>query len=281
MNYICFRFLQYHTYVQDIEVYVELHENQFQLPTEFPKRFKERIEKQFVKNVFQIKSIPFETTTLLHQSNLKQSGIWITKDDLKQVGNVSATVFGIPLHQHISWAFDVAIKQVPLESKYKIFVGYHGTGIEEYKSIQKLKKLLPSQGQLGYGIYVGSFWKGCRFAGRNQDYEFRNCPIVLRVLWYGLDEITFPCTIPCACKACESQKLELAKACAHTMNWDTTQCYGFLKPTQMSDQKWITKNEEWVFAPCCILRLGDAVELNKQSIHKPDYDPWQRDIQIL
>jgi hypothetical protein len=219
-------------------------------------------------------------------NSFQENGLWITKDDYKSVGSVKPTVFGITLHESIKWAFNVIWEKYPTESPHKVFVGYHGTSLEAWKSISKENHLRPSFGQLGHGVYVGSFWKACRFAGRDQDYKFRNHPIVLRVLLKCIPEkqLTFPRKEECTCKMfCEGQKKELVEACAHEYDWNTPQeySYGFLKPTQMSDGKWITKNEEWIFPSHSIIRLAEAVELNKESIAKPDYDPWQRNIKIL
>lgn len=282
---VCFRLVQY-TSVQDLEIYVELKEGSLQLPLEFPKRFDHRIVQQYAKNVFQIHSTPYDISTLTCTESLKSSGIWITKDDYTAKGNVNPTVFGLSLHEHIRWAFDIAYAQSQFQSDSKVYVGYHGTSFQAYKSIQKENQLKPSFGQLGNGVYVGSFWKACRFAGRNQDYELREHPVVLRVLCLGKPpkQIIFPCTQACTCTIwCSSAKTEMALACAHEKDWNTENdgSFGFLKPTQMSDGKWITKNEEYIFPSSSVLRLAEAVSLNKESIYKPHYDPWQRNIKII
>jgi len=49
---------------------------------------------------------------------------------------------------------------------------------------------------------------------------------------------------------------------------------------QYSDGKWVTKNEEWVFNSDDIF-LSDAARVDIRTVNKPNYDPYQRDIEIM
>jgi hypothetical protein len=137
-------------------------------------------------------------------------------------------------------------------------------------------------GQLGTGVYLGSFWKACRFAGRDQDYTLRKDPLVIRVLVQRIPEVVYPKQQQqqCLCSLCEKKPLDRAAACAHTVTWTGGTC-GTLKIGKFKDSGWITKNEEWVYSRSDIVRLAEAVRLDKSSIAGPHYDPLQRDIRIV
>ena len=235
----------------------------FKLPKKLPPKFEARSEP--FEHGFWIKSMPHIDLPLKSLASFA-GGFWITRDDLTVRGGTRA-LFGIPIDD-IAWP----LPPTPIR------VAYHGTARENIESIRKTS-LRPSFGQLGTGIYIGSFWKACRFAGRDQSYLLRENPVVIRILCIRENQISFPRFEACACKLCEMKSPEQAQACGHTLFYDST-C-AELRIGQFSTGKWITQNEEWVIPPSFLLRLSEFVELNKSTIAKPNYDPLQRDIQIL
>jgi len=234
----------------------------FKLPDTIPAKFIGRCKR--FEHGYMIESSIHETIHVRSRQSLKQ-GLWITQDDLVPKGG-TRTVFGIALDD-IHW---------PLPSS-NIKVAYHGTACENLESIRK-ESLRPSLGQMGTGVYVGSFWKACRFAGRDQSYQFRENPLVLRVLCLRDNMISFPRHEECSCKLCEDKTPEQKRAAGHTLYYTDT-C-AELRIGQFSTGKWITQNEEWVIPQSFILRISEGVELNKDSLARPHYDPLQRDIEI-
>jgi hypothetical protein len=194
-----------------------------------------------------------------------KNGFWITQDDLTVRGG-TRTVFGVPLDD-IAW---------PLESS-NVKVSYHGTAAENLDSIRKTS-LRETFGQMGTGVYVGSFWKACRFAGRDQSYQFRKNPLVLRILCLRANMISFPRLEECTCELCELKTREQRRAAGHTLHFVDT-C-AELRIGQFSTGKWITQNEEWVIPQSFILRISEGVELKTESLARPNYDPLQRNIEI-
>jgi len=203
---------------------------------------------------------PWLRPRIYSRHNFANTGLWLSRADAVSYGGVSPTAFGIVL--------DVGLIKVlqTLESPFLIL--YHGTDEANYENILK-HKLIPTVGQLGYGVYIGSFWKACRFACRTQEYVLRESPLVIRIFARNLKTRQYPSAFPCERKDCID----------HDMIWRRGMA-GQLLPGQYSDGKWITKNEEWVFNSDDVL-LSDAVRIDIRSVNKPHYDPYQRNIQIL
>jgi hypothetical protein len=211
--------------------------------------------------------------------------MWITEDDTVARGGVGPRVFGIPLESDVASAW-LALPQEPSKSgPWRIRVGYHGTDGRSMASIAHENTLRPSFGQLGFGVYTGSFWKACRFAVRDQDYTLKQDPCVLRVLWlcHQDKQLVFPRRSPCRCKAlCEGKAPDEARACGHELDWRDELPWqsGALVPSQLSTGRWVTRNEEWICSPRDVERLQQVVFLDAASVHGPHYDPLQRDIEI-
>lgn len=251
----------------------------FDLPDEIPERFHARIQQREGVRVH-VASVPHPKPQITNVSSLERCGIWLCGGDAEERGGVpklgvpaTASVFGIPLSSRLR----EALQKLPCTLR----VVYHGTGEENFASICATG-LLTTFGQLGTGVYLGSFWKACRFAGRDQDYKYRPRPLVLRVLVHKVAEVVYPKQpkSPCICPLCKDKTADRASACAHTVTWTGGSC-GTLEIGCFEDGGWITKNEEWVYSPSDIVRLGEAVRLDKSSIAGPHYDPLQRDIRIV
>ena len=269
----------------DTEVLVILQDGVFDFPTRVPEKYEGRTRKTDLPFVHQVLSTPFDTMTPASRKSFEVHGMWITEDDTICKGNVAPRVFGIPLSAAVCSAW----LAVPVESSksgpWRVCVGYHGTDSQALSSIFT-NSLMPSLGQLGIGVYLGSFWKACRFAARDQDYAWRKDPVVIRVLWLcnTQKQLTFPKKSPCRCiKFCSRKSDEKARACGHELHWPTEERWqsGFLPPAQFSDGKWITHNEEWVMPSSALERLQQVVRIDLRTVNGPNYDPEQRNIEIL
>jgi hypothetical protein len=247
---------------------------QFDFPAELPTRYASRAQ-QLSEDSYQVSSLPFDTSLTTDQASLRVNGLWINRNDGSARGGVSPAVFGIPLSKRVIeslWLLPASIVQI----------AYHGTSEDAWKSISESKTLRASPGQIGTGVYVGSFWKACRFALRDQSYAWRESNRVLRVLWKAETIDSYPALKACSCLTfCTGRLKEKAHACDHDRNWATEKLDGAeLRIGQYSDGTWITRNEEWVVNPNSILRLGEAVHVVRTSACQTVYDPYQRDLKI-
>ena len=272
------------------------------LPNQMPPKYSDRILKNF-KDVYWIQSLSHASSTRTNLNSLKK-GVWICEGDCQSFGGIQPTLFGILLHYEIQTAFTIYKDiLVSWSTNSWVFsrVGYHGTSLENYEKICE-SGLKSSFGMLGTGVYLGSFWKACRFAVRDQEYKFRTNPSVLRVVWMCNDEdiLTFPRKIMyCLCAECYMRP-EQRSFCGHTMDWTSEKIFpektvsdrvegqgirfwaGHLKPCKFpNSSKYVTQNEEWVLNPSTIVRLAECVIVDVNSVSKPHYDPKQRDIKIL
>lgn len=287
MTHILFRRVPCRQGHVDTEILVVLRDKVLCLPTTVPSRFEPRATPTSVPHVLEIASTPFDGPTIIRQDALASSGMWITQDDTSARGGVEPRVFGIPLDTDVLSAW----KAIPSESttrpsSWRVLVGYHGTDGQHMESIVRDNVLRPSLGQLGVGLYTGSFWKACRFAVRNQDYAFRENPCVLRVLWLcdTSRHLSFPTQNACSCKRwCAEKSPEEARACGHELDWSTELPWqsASLFPSRFSNGRWITQNEEWVCPPSAVERLQQIAFIDCESVDKPHYNPLQRSIQIL
>jgi hypothetical protein len=270
----------------DTEIFVMLRDGMFRLPTELPKRFEGRTQVTDLDFVLQVYSSPFEIPTLVTLESLAQDGLWITEDDTMRRGGVDPRVFGIPMDSDVASAWLVLPQEPSKLGPWRIRVGYHGTDGASMSNIAKENVLRPSLGQLGLGVYTGSFWKACRFAVRDQDYAPKLNPCVLRVLWMCDEskQLHFPRKSPCRCKMfCDGKPVEDAQACGHELDWrgELPWQSGSLAPSQLPSGRWITKNEEWVCSPSAVQRLQQVAFIDTASVDGPHYNPLQRNIRIF
>ena len=250
------------------ELFVVLRGGIWVLPDALPERFRHRV--LIDMSVKTIDSVPHKTP---FRAGVKSfaDGMWATSSDAIIRGGHLPCIFGQPISLHAREALE-ALRCTTTPS----MVAYHGTGGDAFKSIAKTC-LNPTRGQLGIGCYVGSFWKACRFAARDQAYMWRQHPIVMRVLWRA-PVIEFP-NSPCGCPDCLQIPEEKRRVCAHGVEWAGRAA--FLRPVQHSDGTWATRNEEWCIPQSSIVRLAEAVDLDRNSVHGPHYDPLQRDIKFF
>ena len=290
------------------ELFVYLEKDVLILPRELPEKYKSRILSDYSTEegtVLFVDSSPHNGSTRTNQKLLQQ-GLWICEGDCEPHGGIAPCVFGIPLSIQAFTAFLVHKKllgeQATKEPLKKTRVAYHGTSYENYQGICA-EGFKCSFGMLGTGVYLGSFWKACRFAARDQHYKFRETPSVLRVVWTCEDQdmLNFPRKIMyCFCADC-SLRPEQRYFCGHTLDWQSdAKVYpekapidrvegqgirywaGCLKPCKFPDsEKWVTHNEEWVLNPTCILRFAECATLNLDTVEQTHYNPLQRNIKIV
>jgi len=267
------------------------------LPLSLPQKYELRIQAQ--KHVGDHKVIwvtsARHTRAAFTCKKMLRNGMWICQGDLKGMGGVAPSVFGIPLHSSIFTLDSLELDKWAVPKQVR--VAYHGTSRDLFSTISE-SGLKCTFGMLGTGVYVGSFWKACRFACRGQDYVEKPNPTVFRVLWEcpEKDILMFPRKFLdgyCLCGRCYLNPDQKAY-CAHTYDWQADSKFpppkplnqgpwraGQLLPCKYPSGKWATQNEEWVLNPSLIVALTEAVELDTSSISGPHYDPLQRDIKFF
>lgn len=251
------------------ELFVVLREGVWMLPDTFPERFRGRVLVSMATvTIDSVPQGPFRAGLAAFKG-----GMWATHSDSIERGGYMPCIFGQPMSMHVR----EALEGLRRTTSCSAVVSYHGTGGDAFKSISKTS-LHPTRGQLGIGCYVGSFWKACRFAARDQSYAWRTNPVVLRVLWRCPLVIDFP-NSPCGCPECGDNPEEKRRVCAHGIEWSGRAA--FLAPLQHSDGTWATRNEEWCIPPSAIVRLAEGVDLDLHTVHGPHYDPMQRSIKFI
>jgi hypothetical protein len=266
------------------------------LPSCLPQKYESRVKAKKVHSageVMWVNSLRHAKPAFTGQAMLKGTGLWICPGDLVPLGGVSPCVFGIPLDPSITFSgLELDKWAVPKQVR----VAYHGTSRELFSKISE-GGLKCTYGMLGTGVYVGSFWKACRFACRGQDYVEKPNPTVFRVLWECQEDdiLKFPRKFIdgyCLCAQCYKNPDQKAY-CAHTYDWEANSKHpppnplskrpwkaGQLLPCKYPSGKWATQNEEWVLNPSTIVALTEAVELDTRTIAGPHYDPLQRNIKF-
>lgn len=268
------------------------------LPKSLPSKYESRIQAQTQigeHTVVWVNSARHAKPAFTGQKMLRGGGMWICSGDFVALGGVPPCVFGIPLHPSIT------LEGIDLEKwaqgKQHVRVAYHGTSRELFSTISE-KGLKCTFGMLGTGVYVGSFWKACRFACRGQDYAEKPNPTVFRVVWECAEDdiLKFPRKFIegfCLCAQCYGNPAQ-KEYCAHTADWEADSKHppqkplykgpwraGQLFPCKYPSGKWATQNEEWVLNPSLILALTEAVEINTKTVSGPHYNPLQRNIEFL
>jgi hypothetical protein len=279
------------------ELLVILEDELWILPTLLPSKYESRIKAKNQRGqhtIVWVDSTRHAKPAFTCQKIVK-GGMWICQGDLVAFGGVSPCVFGIPLHPSITFE-GLELEQWALSKKH-VRVAYHGTSRELFSTISE-SGLKCTFGMLGTGVYVGSFWKACRFACRGQDYVEKLHPTVFRVVWECAEDdiLKFPRKFIdgfCLCAQCFGNP-DQKSYCAHTADWEASSKHppqkplykgpwkaGQLFPCKYPSGKWATQNEEWVLNPSLIVALTEAVQINTTTVSGPHYDPIQRNIKFL
>lgn len=249
-----------------VELWAVLGDTAWDLPDAVPERFRGRTTS--THGVLMVDSRPAGATATNRRS-LQRNGLWLLHADAVPRGGVEPRVFGIGMTPRLV----EALRALPHGN---VLVAYHGTEAENLHSIAA-SGLWPTKGQLGFGAYVGSFWKACRFAARTQDYAPRKAPLVIRCIVRASSVTQYPrAGWECTCGTCVARGT--GAFCDHARVWDAG--VGELRVMRTWADHWTTRNEEWVVAPREVA-CREAVLLDRASIRGPQYDPLQRDIQIL
>jgi hypothetical protein len=144
-------------------------------------------------------------------------------------------------------------------------VAYHGTDAKNAESIEK-EGLKESWGMLGKAVYVGSFWKSCRFACFNKLYHAQPGK-VFRVFAFAkviehFPNETWQCLCSPECKKSSSDHLGIWQIMNDGAHVNVGNIKGDLK------------NEEWAFKERFIHVTSFA------EIQPYEYSPFKRNILI-
>lgn len=272
-------------------------------PAELPSKYAQRsalVGKVAGRDVYEVNSAAFAQPVLLNAASLATQGIWIVPADARPMGAVAeegvagkVCVLGQAL-AHSEFELQQVCACVRAKEAAPDCVLYHGTSTPAWPSIQS-SGLQESQGMLGCGVYLGSFWKATRFAARTQTYQLREQgqALVARVYCFcpDLDDWTAKTeTYACACAECSRARqlggaaLERSVFTDHESRWACrSACSGVYMPSRKSvadPSLWIVRNAEWCLrASCC--RVQNAALLDMDTVLKDRYDPLQRSQTIL
>lgn len=167
---------------------------------------------------------------------------------------------------------------------------YHGSGGDSKDSIL-YNGLFPSFGMLGDGVYLGTFFKACRYASRHQDYSLRTEGFIFRCLVFVSQcNITeYPnLTHACKCHKCIVESSGFERVSDHLSLWNTKMgcgvaitvsdsAFGFKKS---GEPKYLVKNAEWAFQPEFVC-VQEFAPLDLSSVMGPHYHPLQRNCKVL
>lgn len=248
------------------------------LPTDIPIRYVHRIISS-KHNITEVKSAYSESHDHVSlKTILNGNGIWIVASDCLTRGKDLPHFMNIPIDLKCA---DEIIYHSDQNNTYDNPLSlYHGTADNLLNEC--IKELKPSFGMLGNAIYLGTFWKACRFATRDQKYIIRNGSL-LRYLVFSKNMIEYPKNDwKCECSKCKNDSWA-AHISDHLNMWSHTGDAVHASPClgngyrNDGEKKWALKNEEW--AVNCPILLTHTADINLNTI-EPHYDPLQRNIYI-
>lgn len=217
--------------------------------------------------------------------------LWVTSGDLRPSGGFGDSiapkwaVYGIPLPVEAIQQFYNAFQA--LKDPMEVIIAYHGTDAKNHAAIcaEGLKETF---GMMGHAVYLGSFYKACRYAKFTQDYEPRKQGIVFRCCIstkeFGLlKPIADGSAKPCPCSRCRpvSDRAQ-AQVADHAALWKQS-FDAILVPveaTRYGNSNYVIRNEEYAVKRHCV-SIMDARFLDMSSMLDAPYKPLQRDQTIL
>lgn len=237
-------------------------------------RFKERIlSKQYIPEcnveIIKVISQPFLCDEVSQHKIIHTNGIWLVANDCIAKGeNVYE---GIPAKAQF---YDVEICEKDCDLIKKLFNKlnismhyplslYHGTKNSLRKEIVK-EGLKESFGMLGDAIYVGTFWKACRFASFDKTYHHQD-GCIFKILAFVKEIQNYPFE-HWKCDCCSSEISD------HKSIWKLIHDGAHVN---IGKERGQLKNEEW------------AVKEHLQFIthvaecEKYEYTPYKRNIKII
>lgn len=177
---------------------------------------------------------------------------------------------------------------------------YHGTSYRGMDGIMH-GGFEEAFGMLGVGVYAGTFWKACRFAGRDAEYAVRragDAGLLQLLAWprRGLRELTAD-SPPCRCSKCvaaasvsaggTASAAAAARFVDHEAVWrreGRDGCHVAPCATGAAEDagvpRHVVKNEEWVFDKAAV-RVAAAALLDTATLTPDRHDPLQRDQRIV
>ena len=291
--------------------------NPLKCPDVLPLRYQTR-SSLVDKDTYLAKSAVFDEPPIQSKESSVHGGIWIVPADLQPRGEFSddkttirglSCVFGIGaivskedlelltsrIKTVIETHFTASLQSLQILPQPSLVL-YHGSSREAWETIIK-EGLVESSGMLGRGVYLGSFYKACRFASRDQKYEWRgNGGIIIRCYVFAdnvrtLDHLLRP-SYTCSCSSCQYFYKNLKRSASrdermahtdHESRWALdSNCSGIHLPARRcktDPSLWIVRNEEWCLRPSSI-SVQSAALLDFDSIPEGNYDPLQRNQQI-
>jgi len=200
---------------------------------------------------------------------------WVYKGDLISTGGIPTLVDGFPnlygkkIH-----------KNVVLYESYlpDTTILYHGTDSTNISSIQS-NGFYETSGMLGKGVYLGSYWKACRYACLQQNYMPRSTPAVIRtkLLNNTIFDIKDRHT-RCNCKKCSEDTSITPFFVDHESLWHHNTHTIFVDTCQRENGTYIVKNPEYCTRSTNI-QILDAVYL--LPAHLNIYNPLDRNISFV
>jgi len=245
------------------------------LPNELPKRFENRIlNKKQTKyfTLFHVKSNAFENIEILSLKHIRESeGIWLCPNDvLKKSENLKEgiegkrTFFSVEIDEESSKYLELFCNIQKISLDFPLCL-YHGTKFTKITRQSILTNgLQETNGMLGCGVYLGTFWKACRFAGFTKDY-FNQEGEIYRVLCFPKLMETFP-RIGWTCQCCQKN------ICDHAGLWRII--YDGVHVTS-ENEKGKLKNDEWAMKDRYILCTHTC------NLQEYEYSPFKRNMKIV
>lgn len=246
-----------------------------QLPNELPKRFEHRILEQKQTKHFHsclVKSNAFSNIEILSTNHIMESeGIWLCANDvLKKGGNITEgidgkrTFFSVDIDEESGKYLELFCHIHKISINFPLSL-YHGTKFtKESRESIFTQGLQETNGMLGSAVYLGTFWKACRFAGFTKDY-FNQEGEIYRVLCFPKLLETFP-RIGWICQCCQNN------ICDHAGLWRII--FDGVHVTS-ENEKGKLKNDEWGMKDRYILSTHVC---NLQSY---EYSPYKRNMKII
>jgi len=264
------------------EYYFEINSNRLCLPQTMPIRFQNRSRECSVG--FEVFSANFNEPIKISQSSIES--VWLCKFDCERSGDILDEKIG--KRQFFNVTIDEESAKKVLEqsnSKNEPICVYHGTSEINKNSIVKDLILTPTNGMLGSAIYVGTFYKACRFAMYDQAYERRKCGYIFRLLAFPKSIVVFPRDgWICNCETCKNFNRPISD---HNGEWKK---YGDCAHAKISTSKEICKNgspkmdlrnEEWALNHTVLQIIVQYAEFDQDSFRENHYDPYNRSVKIL
>jgi hypothetical protein len=286
MNFVCR--IQTKTILSRVFSYVEysclITNRQLELDTEKP---------------LQCERVHNNDFTVFIQTNLesKKGQKWLVADDF-----VQRSGFKPEKIENVSTYFDLRICKQDVEKvlehrnqitrllgcNFEPLALYHGSGADKLSSILQ-SGLKQSFGMLGNAVYLGTFYKACRYASRQQNYSFRSDGVIFRCLAFAQTISQYPSfTHTCQCEKCRKEVSGFEKVSDHLSTWNrgefcavevcvSEQPFGFKRT---GEPKYLSKNAEWGFRDECV-EVKDYLHLDISSIMGPEYHPLQRNCRCI